>query len=409
MIRASSIGLIKRIGIRPQSLIQPVKYTHYNVFKSHLIIQPNVRTIVTKPKTSTPRSKIQKMSEFIREQTFRKKLTWSLIAVYLVLFGYTFIYMKKSFIKERELARLLTKKEKQGLSEDEEIEYKELLGEKVHKRKKVKVEKIDEKGNSTVVEVVDTSYLDAIPKPSDTTVKFEQMGAEYDNIINMDERIMFMGSKRRNLVSNLTGDVLEVSCGTGRNLKYIDLKRLDSITFLDSSRKMVEVTMKKFTDRFIGYKKVAFVVGKAEELPKLTGLDEKGNPKIKYDTIFESFGLCCHEDPVEALKNFEKILKPGGRIILLEHGRGTYDFINKILDRRAEKHAEKFGCRWNLEIGEIIDDSGLEVVSMKRANLGTTWHIVAKRKNDPKKYEEYTFFEKYITPPSATTNTNEKN
>lgn len=95
-------------------------------------------------------------------------------------------------------------------------------------------------------------------------------------------------------------------------------------------------------------------------------------------------------------EEFAELLKPGGRIILLEHGRGSYDTINKILDDRAEKRLKTWGCRWNLDIGEILDDSGLDVVEERRTHFGTTWCIVAKRKGDGKKKEEIGFFEKYL-------------
>ncbi|KAF4006096.1 Methyltransferase domain family protein [Saccharomyces cerevisiae] len=106
--------------------------------------------------------------------------------------------------------------------------------------------------------------------------------------------------------------------------------------------------------------------------------------------------MCSHEDPVKALNNFGKLLKPDGRIILLEHGRGQYDFINKILDNRAERRLNTWGCRWNLDLGEVLDDSDLELVEEKRTHLGTTWCIVAKRKGDVKKKDELGFVEKYL-------------
>lgn len=79
------------------------------------------------------------------------------------------------------------------------------------------------------------------------------------------------------------------------------------------------------------------------------------------------------------MKNFQELLKPGGRIVLLEHGRGSVGLINKILDKRAKRRLETWGCRWNLDIGEILDDSGLDVVEEYTSHLGTTWCVVAKR------------------------------
>ena len=82
---------------------------------------------------------------------------------------------------------------------------------------------------------------------------------------------------------------------------------------------MVEVTKEKFKRHSLNLKS-RFAVGKAEDLSNIA-------QDVKYDTIVEAFGLCCHEDPVKALQNMAKLLKPGGRIVLLEHGRSNWGLL----------------------------------------------------------------------------------
>lgn len=87
-------------------------------------------------------------------------------------------------------------------------------------------------------------------------------------------------------------------------------------------------------------------------------------------------GLCSTGKPVELLKHLGSVTNPdGGQILLLEHGRSHYDWLNVILDGLAKAHADKHGCWWNRDIGRIVDESGLEVVCVKRFNLGTTWWV----------------------------------
>lgn len=229
-----------------------------------------------------------------------------------------------------------------------------------------------------------------IADPEDTTEFFEQKAAEYDNEIKWEERAMLLGKRRKWVMNHLTGDTLEIACGTGRNIPYFNPELVDSITFLDSSNNMMELTQKKFREKFPKFKKAAFTVGKAEDLVELT----KGDNGIKYDTIFEAFGLCSHEDPVKALKNMSSLLKPGGRIVLLEHGRSTWDFINNHLDFRSDKRMKTWACRWNLDIGELIDEAGLDITYEKRVHLGTTWMLICKRPEDPISMEEKPFFNK---------------
>lgn len=75
--------------------------------------------------------------------------------------------------------------------------------------------------------------------------------------------------------------------------------------------------------------------------------------------------------------------KPDGKILLLEHGRGYFDFMNNALDDDAHAHAAKWGCWWNRPIGELVDESTLEVESTSRWHFGTTWMITANPNKDP--------------------------
>ena len=97
-----------------------------------------------------------------------------------------------------------------------------------------------------------------------------------------------------------------------------------------------------------------------------------------FDTVVDTFGLCSYEHPEESLANIVKMTKPDGTVLLLEHGLGTWEFINNILNRNAEKHAEKWGCVYNRDIGRIVASAGLKIVEERRTHLGTTHLYVCK-------------------------------
>ncbi|KAK6465657.1 S-adenosyl-L-methionine-dependent methyltransferase [Scheffersomyces coipomensis] len=250
-------------------------------------------------------------------------------------------------------------------------------------------EPIDKKDEVIEPEVKGNDNVSIVPA-EDTTEFFEQKAATYDDAIKWEERGVLMGRRRQWLMKQVHGDVLEVACGTGRNIPYLYPELINSITFLDSSSRMVELASKKFQSYFPSFKKVGFTVGKAEDLINLV----KENQAIKYDTIIETFGLCAHEDPVQALKNMKELLKPGGRIILLEHGRSTWGFINNHLDFRSERRMKTWGCRWNLDIPELIDDAGLDITYEKRVHLGTTYMLICKKPEDPMNQNEKPFINK---------------
>ncbi|SCU91442.1 LAME_0E12530g1_1 [Lachancea meyersii CBS 8951] len=389
--------------------------------RSSYIPQSSARVKRVKTKEELAKEKLEEQlksdNRFVRwgaiarTEKFTKGMTKYLIGAYVFFLIYGLFFMKKMYAKEKELEKLEARQLEGRANEFESLRIKELRG-KLRTRDERKLAQYremqwDENQDSSQYDNITLENNDEnktnkqILPARDTTDFYDFKASEYDEGVNFEEKAIFMGKRRKWLMKHCQGDVLETACGTGRNLKYADLTKINSITFLDASEKMMELTHDKFRKEFPNFKKAAFVVGKAENLVNLAagGEGQGVNPetRVKYDTIIEAFGLCSLEDPVRALRNFEKLLKPGGRIVLLEHGRGTYSFINKILDDRAEKRLETWGCRWNLDLGEILDDSGLEVVEENRTHLGTTWCIVAKRKGDLKKNEEVGFVEKYFS------------
>jgi len=91
----------------------------------------------------------------------------------------------------------------------------------------------------------------------------------------------------------------------------------------------------------------------------------------------DTFGLCSFDDPVKALNEMRRVCKDDGQILLLEHGRSHYDWLNRVLDVNSQKHTEKWGCIWNRDISEIVEEVGLEVKSSYRVHFGTTYYITA--------------------------------
>lgn len=107
----------------------------------------------------------------------------------------------------------------------------------------------------------------------------------------------------------------------------------------------------------------------------------------KYDTIIQTFGLCSVADPARLLANMAGMVQPDtGRVLLVEHGRGSSNWVNKGLDETADKHFRKFGCWWNRDIEKLVLDAvedipGLELVRLERPlwlQAGTTLLIELK-------------------------------
>jgi methyltransferase OMS1, mitochondrial len=264
-----------------------------------------------------------------------------------------------------------------------------------------------------------SSYRQAVAQsktlqvPEDVSDRYNSTASGYDAEVDLGEKFMRLGARRKELVRMARGDVLEVSCGTGRNMDYYQLgerRGLDeqghseiqgcrSVTFVDLSPQMVEIAQKKFRKQYPDFFKAAFRAEDARELLPATS-DPASSPRLStetphtqteirgwsfsrphFDTVLETMGLCSTTDPVSLLRHLGSITEPQrGRILLLEHGRSHYNWLNKVLDNLAPAHAHRHGCWWNRDIGQIIEQSGLEVVEIKRYHLGTTWRAVLRPK-----------------------------
>jgi methyltransferase OMS1, mitochondrial len=223
----------------------------------------------------------------------------------------------------------------------------------------------------------------------DVSSKYDEYADKYDGTFGWSETIMGINRLRKKLARKCVGDVLEVSCGTGRNLSFYDVGKrseVQSLTFVDMSPQMIELCKKKWIDLNGGAKEpykpglpVRFFTGSA------IGAMPPGPTKEKYDTIIQTMGLCSTASPVALLTNLAKHLdtnNPDARILLLEHGRSYREWMNRILDNTAEKQADMYGCWHNREIGALIEEAarktGFEVVHERRHILGTVWMFELK-------------------------------
>ena len=251
-----------------------------------------------------------------------------------------------------------------------------------------------------------------LPQNADVSDRWKDTTRDFDDEVNASESLMWVRAKRKRMVNEAYGNVLEVSVGTGRNMRLYDLRPFEegeghegfgrsrkriirSLTFNDQSEVMVvqaqrkmEVMLKESVkrDRFKG--PVQYIVGDAG----VKGVIPR--PKGGYDTIVQTMGVCSMVDAPGFLRRLGELCRQpgeasqygevqgddggGGKIMLLEHGRGYYDWLNRYLDRGAKGHATRYGCWWNKDVEQIVKESGLKVQRMRRSNFGTTWEIVLR-------------------------------
>ncbi len=193
------------------------------------------------------------------------------------------------------------------------------------------------------------------PSKEEITENYNKSARWYDILEKIPE-VLGVSRIRKNLFRKAWGDVLEVAAGTGNNLRYYP--KNCKLTLIDLSHSMLEIASQKARKQGL---EVTIREMDAESLEF---------PDNTFDTVIDSLSLCTLIQPVQALREMARVCKPNGRILLLEHGRSSNERFGRWQDKRAKKHAKRFGCNWNRDILGIVREADVEMVSSKQHCFG---------------------------------------
>ena len=182
------------------------------------------------------------------------------------------------------------------------------------------------------------------------------------------ETLFGVGRLRRQLLAQAKGHILDVGCGYGANFAY--LPNATHITGVDFSSTMLE--MARAHAHQLGLN-VTLVEGDAEALDF---------PDARFDTVISALSTCSFQNPIVALQEIRRVCKPGGQILLLEHGRSSWEWLGRYQDRHVNAMVAQSGCRWNHQPQEVAAAAGLRIVAAHRTGLGIL-HAIQATPNKP--------------------------
>ncbi len=186
----------------------------------------------------------------------------------------------------------------------------------------------------------------------------------YDRRISFFEKILFAGG-REWVCSRADGDVLELAAGTGRNLPvYPDGVRL---TAIELSPEMMAIARQRAAE--VG-REVDQRLGDAQALEFQSD---------SFDTVVITLGLCTIPDPRQAISEAHRVLRPGARLLLLEHVRSPRLLVRtgqRLLDPLAVRFAADHLMREPLE---YLGAEGFEVERVERSKWGIVERVMARK------------------------------
>jgi ubiquinone/menaquinone biosynthesis C-methylase UbiE len=198
---------------------------------------------------------------------------------------------------------------------------------------------------------------------------YDRMADDYDRMIATWERLLFKDG-RQWACSQARGHTLEIGIGTGRNLDAypagVHLVGID----------LSPVMLAKATARAqqLG-RDVVLQVGDAQAL---CFVDES------FDTVVITLSLCAIPDDAQAVHELVRVLKPGGRLIWLEHVRSPIAAV-RVVQRLLDPLLVR------LEADHLLRDpldhlahEPVAIVHLERSKLGYIQRGVAHKQDSPR-------------------------
>jgi SAM-dependent methyltransferase len=180
--------------------------------------------------------------------------------------------------------------------------------------------------------------------------------AGYDPMLRGAERAG-LAAIRDALLADLEGHVVELGAGTGANLDHLG-PGIELLTALEPSAAMAE-RLRRHAARTVDHA-VEVLEAPAEALPIATG---------SADAVVSTLVMCTVADQEQALAEARRVLRPGGRLVLLEHvrGDGATETVQRALD--PVWHVVGRGCHLTRATRATVEDAGFDTAGLRDVQL----------------------------------------
>jgi SAM-dependent methyltransferase len=173
-----------------------------------------------------------------------------------------------------------------------------------------------------------------------------------------------MADLRRQALSEVDGEILEIGFGTGLNLEHYP-ENVRRLTAVDPGVGMSRLARHRIEHSAID---IDLRVQTAEELP----FEDKW-----FDCVVSTWTLCSIRQPQRAISEIGRVLRPGGRYLFLEHGLGDDAGVQRWQHRLTPlQRRVGDGCRLDLDIEALVRTGPFSDVRVERFLLERTPRIV---------------------------------
>jgi ubiquinone/menaquinone biosynthesis C-methylase UbiE len=190
-------------------------------------------------------------------------------------------------------------------------------------------------------------------------IRLIQVGMGFDEkmvlprLLDLAMRNSRLADYRQETIRAARGVVLEIGVGSGLNLPLYAAV-VDRVFGIDPSPELLDHARKRMADALVP---VTLVRASAEQLPFVNA---------DFDTVVMTWTLCSIPDPSAALAEMRRVLKPGGRLLFVEHGLSPEPGIIRW-QRRLTPCWKRIGggCHLDRKMDDVIRAAGFRVDTLK--------------------------------------------
>jgi ubiquinone/menaquinone biosynthesis C-methylase UbiE len=172
---------------------------------------------------------------------------------------------------------------------------------------------------------------------------------------------------RETLIRCAEGRVLELSVGAGANFPFY--------------RKDVEVVAVDFSSEMLAKAKQGAAEHGIQASFLLSDVESLSFPEHSFDTIVSTLSFCGYEHPDRVLRTIQTWCKPGGQLLMMEHGLSSVKAFNPLQRLVDPVFKLIVGCHQNRDIVKLVTEAGVKINSIERHTMGMVYLMWASPGN----------------------------
>lgn len=172
-------------------------------------------------------------------------------------------------------------------------------------------------------------------------------------------------AERERIIPLAQGVVLEIGMGPGLNLPFYNPDRVTKVIGVDPNQTFLRLGESR---RKASPVPLEIVSAPAEALPL---------EAASVDTVVITYTLCSVDDPEQALREVKRVLKPGGKVLLLEHGLSPEPGVARWQHRLNPLwRSLAVGCNLTRPVSELLQRAGFDVQDIEEYYLGGAPRVI---------------------------------